>query len=196
MSTPNFANRNTSKVFAIGLTQFDEEEEPIYPDMLNIEGIYEDVNLAMQSKFNYNNEVDVYFLNEYDKYSNRSYPAHNICQVSAEKEFGDMWVGITFVVKAVSGYYEGACLDYDIVITTEYDDAEIDYVDQLIEDMAEDSEMNAGLKTIQKKNILNWIENTIPKMTVSIEEVFKDVSEAVMIKTAQFSNGEAIYQKV
>jgi len=89
MSTPNFYNKNASKVFA------NECEEDID---------YDDLKLNLQS------ELEGDDIDDYD--NERSYPGAKIKRI--EKDFGKWNVIIEAVVR--SGYYSGVNLDWEATV--------------------------------------------------------------------------------
>jgi hypothetical protein len=55
--------------------------------------------------------------------------------------------------------------------------------------------MNGGLKTIQAKNIVKWIEKTKAEAIEMVEKAFRESSEEYG-RLGTFSNGESIYKKI
>jgi hypothetical protein len=178
MSTPNFANRNASKYFVL------EIEDDFEYDMQK-----EDIQYYL-SEHGYE-EMD---SRPHD--DNRSYPSVIIAQKSVEKYFGDFSVEIIINVLIRSGYYAGVNLDWEIEIETPYDkyNDEIPEKDWII-DQFEDEGYSRGFGTIQSKNVLNFIDKTIIQLSEETEEHLGKLTETY-VRTALFSNGEAIYEKV
>lgn len=178
MSTPNFANNNASKYFVLEIEddfEYDMQKECIQ-DYLSEHG-YEQMDSRPHNE-------------------NRSYPAVIIAQKSMEKSFGDYTIEVIISVLIRSGYYAGVNLDWEIEIATPYDNFhdEIPEKDWIIDEF-ENEEYSRGFGTIQSKNVLNFIDKAIIKLSEETEEHLGKLTETY-VRTALFSNGEAMYQKV
>lgn len=202
MGTSNFYYRNASKVFAIGLDYeknvIDEdgnetnETENVSCESYEYEEQIENVQYNLQEnkgKFSYS---------EYETKSqsdNRNFSASFIASLSTNKSFGDVNVEVEINCFSRSGYYEGACLDWELNInvdgTTEDD---VDCIQSCFVDRYTYSDMNAGLLKIQGKNAQKWA-NKIKNEIVEVVEKSFELSSTCFVRLATFSNGETIYQK-
>jgi hypothetical protein len=131
-----------------------------------------------------------YSVNKCDM--DRNYPCTNFFEMQKSKNFGDVEFTFEITMQLVAGYYEGATLDweYDVMING----YEIDE-DRVEEEFLDTTEMNAGLKAMQAKNIVKWVEKTKAEAIEMVEKAFKESSEEYG-RLATFSNGESIYKKV
>lgn len=150
MSTPNFSKQNASKFYAIEL-QDDYE--------------YEDLVGNLQYAFGIENKTD-----KWD--GNRNYEGKIISQL--DKNLGNYNVCFDIIIR--SGYYSGANLDWNVMITDEnsWDKYEYGYYED--------------------KNLPKYIHNYVTSKIKSIEKVFAQNSMPLYCKGI-FSNGEAIYAK-
>ena len=201
MGTSNFYYKNASKVFAIGFNY----EHPILDDDLNETGETEVVECeqfewdeqidAVKEEIK-NNKSDFYYSEseKVSKLDNRSFPASFIASLSASKQFGDNFVEIQLNCFSRSGYYEGACLDYETEIFM--DNFETDDVEDVLFGFQYSNYfgINVGMGKIQARNAQKWAKKTHAKMVEIIEKSFQNTSASFQ-KIATFSNGETIYQK-
>lgn len=196
MATGNFCNKNASKIYAC-LMQYEqpvldddgnetEELEYVSPDSFEMDNFIESV----QEELSQIKKYDFYKDSTWD--FDRSYPGQCIGVLYTSRYFGDIDISIDLKVILRSAYYDGANLDWEILINNEYSNEEVDY---FIENELENSEMNAGIKKIQTKNIQNWIEKTITDMRENVEKIFEKFSTPLIVE-ARFSNGETIYKKI
>lgn len=140
-----------------------------------------------------------------ESYANdRNYHRQSVGKVTSSKLFGDIEVELELVAIIQSAYYEGATLDYIIQIyngseNVEVDSDEDDIIDDLFETTYADhdySNMNKGMRIIQSKNALKWVEEEIESLSSQLEVIFEQYSEHKLQRQGVFSNGEAVYSKV
>jgi hypothetical protein len=117
---------------------------------------------------------------------------HDLFSYRASKWYGDLEVEVQIVAKMVSGYYEGASLDYEFTIFdgdsfSDSDDAVLYAFDQ--------SDMNEGMKVIQQRHAERWVDRAKSELIVLIEQVFEQVSMPLRV-VGTFSNGETISEKL
>lgn len=122
----------------------------------------------------------------------RNYPCTNFFEMGKSKNFGDVEVTFDIIMQLVGGYYEGATLDWECNV--KIDGYEVDE-DSVEEEFLYQTNMNGGLKTIQAKNIVKWIEKTKAEAIEMVEKAFRESSEEYG-RLGTFSNGESIYIKV
>lgn len=193
MSTPNFCRYEASKYYAIGITDETENDEFIYDDTKD-NVFYELKTLPKETSYRF------YEYDERNMYQlfNRSYGGSYIGSIELSKYICD--IEITVIIHAVlsGGYYQGATLDYisEIQIDrNDYNDFEnfqkyFDY-----KDLEYYSELPVGMLKIQSKNIEKFVRFAYAELTGQIEKVYEKFCDVKLVKTAQFSNGEAIYEK-
>jgi len=176
MATSNFYYVNASKVFAIGLGCETEECEDIIE---NVKYILEE----NKGKFSYSeNERE-------SQNDSRNFSAHFIGSLSTNKNFGDVDIQINCFYRI--GYYDGACLDWELELTVNGDDTED--IESSFENVY--SDLNVGMLKIQGNNASKWSKKVIDQLSETVETVFANCS-TTMVKVATFSNGETIYKEV
>jgi hypothetical protein len=174
MATSNFHNENANKVFTIEIEDQEDYDFLLY-------------SLNHRLKQNKN-----YFSGGEDTTELRSYPSQVLGQLCKSKMFGDIecQVSITMVIR--SGYYSGANLDWiPSFIMNGY---EIDNSD-ISDNVNYYSEMKAGMRTIQTKNISNWYDRTMEELVKKVEDMYEELTTPLKV-VAHFSNGETIYEKI
>lgn len=127
---------------------------------------------------------------EVDRYSNRVY----IGFFKFSKWYADVLVELKFHLYYDVGYYEGANLDYEILVYNGFEDS--DDLENALECIFEDSDLPVGMQKIQSKNAMKWIEKTKEEVSEKIENLFSDVCDNRLELVGTFSNGESIYKEV
>lgn len=185
MSTGNFYYKNASHVFAICMNNDEGEgmEEWEVQDQLDY----------IQSEMESIKGFTFYPENGWRNDGLRSYPSRNIGEWRKEKEYGGVSCEVIIEAFATSGYYEGACLDYEIRILLEGNECE--EIDP--EDFSYYSrDINKGMAKIIAAKAEKWIENTKDEMINKLEELFTRVSDYNLRCLGHASNGEAFYEKI
>lgn len=119
--------------------------------------------------------------------------------------FGYGGCGFSLVLKAKinSGYYEGACMDFDGTLTV-YDNEDncvneydaFGYYAPKEEHVCEDNWTGKqGLSNMQAKNIIKYISSIIANRTKQAEKVFSQFAECELNGVGRFCNGETLYEK-
>jgi hypothetical protein len=122
----------------------------------------------------------------------RSYPERSLGYKQLSYTFGDftLYVEIQPVMRA--GYYEGACLDYNIKYSDdfgyEFEDIESISVDSYY------SDMNEGLCAIARGKAQRMASVLTDKLTDSMEEAFAKIATPHKL-IGRASNGETFYEK-
>lgn len=183
MGTSNFYYRNTSKVYAVLMTETvindDTEEEIRNPESWEIEDFIENVQEQFEVHKNFTK------LDEWDNNAPYSYPIRKIGEIINTKTFGNTDIGVRVIITLNSGYYEGACFDYTkeiLVDGYEYDNIEPD----------DFNTGNKGLNKILCTHASKWAENQLKHLSMLVENIFAENSKCLKV-TATFSNGETIY---
>jgi len=201
MATPNFAApENASNYFAICMSyerpvldddgEETEEMESVQPDSWEVEDTISNLKFELEAA---TKETDYFFNSEHNlkDYSN-SYNKTALGEIYISKMYGDVEIYIMAIPLIQSAYYEGANLDY-IFKFQSYNDTFDDF-DDYFEDLFDfESDMPKGMQVIQERNACAWAKNTMLEMSEIIEKIFKESAEYELVKTCQFSNGEAIY---
>jgi hypothetical protein len=124
----------------------------------------------------------------------RSYPSRALASIRSSYPSAD--VSVTIIVGARSGYYEGACLDYDIQVDVGYTRLFTEEIEE--QDVFESIEYhydNAGMRRIQARNITKWVNRTIESERAKVEEILAKACGIELVEVATFSNGETIYKQ-
>ena len=175
MGTSNFARGNTSRVFAVLMDEQDDVED-------FVEFVRE---VAQESA-----PKDI----QYSQEDGRDRNASNLFSYRMSKWYGDLEVELQIVAKMVSGYYEGASLDFEFTI---FDGYEFSDSDNSVENLFGNncSCMNQGLLKIQQRHAEVWVDRAKDQLIALTEQVFEQVSMPLRV-VATFSNGETIYEKL
>lgn len=201
MGTSNFYYKNASRVYAICMSRecdvLDEdgnetgETEYRSPESYECEDTLEFIRESiLESGGDYYNWAK-------SRSSLRSYEGGYLGSLRSIKQYGD--INIEMYVHAFYriGYYEGACLDWELEIMVdgiECDD-DIDWAHDMVYD-GRYSSMSSGLKAMLAKKAENWMRSESDRLSDAMEKVFDETSEVKMRKVATFSNGETIYEKI
>lgn len=193
MGTSNFYYKNTSKVFVVCENYENEDGEIVAPESFEIDMEFE--NIIKQLKEN-KGEFNFY---KYDKLQSehelRSFPSTYLGTLYKSKKFGDIDCEIEINIFVRSGYYEAACLDWEIKITIHCETFTFDEVNDISVYFPDyNSNMNKGMLTIQGKNCVKWLKKTKEKLVDSVEKIFENCSSTYNL-VGRFSNGETIYEK-
>jgi hypothetical protein len=128
---------------------------------------------------------------EVDRNSDRVY----IGFFKFSKWYADVLVELKFHLYYDVGYYEGAKLDYEILVYNGFEYS--DDLENALECIFEDSDdLSVGMQKIQSKNAMKWIEKTKEKVSEKIENLFSEVCDNRLELVGTFSNGESIYKEV
>ena len=209
MATGNFYCKNTSNIFVIGTnhytTQEDIDEYELDQELLGEldEG---------QTQANYEADLDYCqgllkdqgwdVMHEYDRGSNRSFPATIIGEKKICKVFAGVTLDITMTAKVVAGYYEGACFDLEAELSVyDRDDYQVGTWDEFDEiynldrsDVISDNwQGNIGLSKIHAQAIVKVKDAIFNQLRDEAEAAFKQASEYRLGCLGHGSNGEAFY---
>jgi hypothetical protein len=124
--------------------------------------------------------------------NNRSYPGQNLKTWWANKTFADVQIEISITAKVISGYYEGASLDWEVELFM--DNCSYDAID--VTDFVNHCNHNKGVAIFTYPKVDKWIETTKQKMIDEMEKIFETFSEVKLQTIAVASNGEAFYKTV
>ena len=192
MGTSNFYRKNTSKVWSIETSYFDEELKEQTQD----EFIWEDTRsnvssslevIAKQKRRSYY-EDDSLKVNDL-----RSFPSTSIGEYCDYFQFCNTEFKVELIPHTTSGYYEGFNLDFEIQFSTigiygDYDNLQ-DFLSDVKEFLFEENKalrMNLG-------NLQRRLETLLSEMIDEVESVFEMYSTPLE-EFAKFSNGETIYK--
>ena len=194
MATSNFYSKNTSKIWSVEASYFDEELN----EQIEDEFIWEDTRsnvssslevIAKQKKRSYyeDNSLKVNDL--------RSFPSTSIGEYSDYIEFCNTEFNVKLIPHTTSGYYQGFNLDFDIKFNVDGIYADYDNLDDLLQDVKEFLfEENKALR-MNLGNLQKRLETLLSEMIDEVERVFEMYS-APLYQFARFSNGETIYKPV
>lgn len=184
MGTSNFYYRNASKVFVIAQAN---EIDDIIDYQMELDDITEMLKMNKGSfnfiKYNECNSM----------LDNRNFPASYIGTLYSSKCFGDINFEIEINCFSRAGYYEAACLDWELKLLIDDDICDdIRYISEMVLDCT--SFMNRGMLKIQARKAEKWCEQTKNDIVKLVEGIFTKSSETY-IKMATASNGESYYEK-
>lgn len=176
MSTPNFANKNASRVFA-----FEVEDEFDYEDAVS--------NVACALEYS---KEDIVFEEENKSDGDRSYPGRVFGEVQGKGKYYeklDLQVDVSLDVVVRSGYYSGGNFDYNFKI-----DLNGDVVDD-VEDIDLQYEAN-GLKQARQyeKYVKAYVEKELSRLQEVVEKVYEQFTTPLKCLGVA-SNGEAFYER-
>lgn len=202
MGTSNFYNKNARKVYAV-LMNYEtpvldddgdetEEMELLSSDHSDVERLKWELTesakrIAQEGGVKYHEKVEIS-----DPHDLQSYGSTTLFQLYTKDSFGDVSVelGINAVLRGA--YYEGASLDWYISCNINGNPEELDDVEFDLDEYT--SNMNAGLRVIQARNIEKWIERNKEPLIELMEKIFTENSMPLVV-TERFSNGETFYSK-
>jgi len=178
MGTANFARGNASRYF-VCLTN---DEEGDGPDQLEIDDFMESLREAAKGLPGYQKETG--------GDGARNYPSWELFSVRDSKELAGVEIEVVVAAKIVSGYYEGATLDWDARCFVGGYDSDPDAAE---DDFIEHCEF-PGIKKVHAKRAASVMEQMKDDLVAKVEAVFAEHSEQYNC-AGRFSNGEAIYTK-
>ena len=185
MSTPNFLCRNASRIFAIT----DEEGYDLRDKI-------EDFTFKL---------FDLGFDPCNDSCNGSySYPCMAIGEKTVSEQFGQLEFQAVIKVKVTSGYYSGACFDFDVELIDlssympKYDwsigDENEDFKKSIFDSI--DETYNKGLAISQYSIVYGKLEKKIFEVISEAEKMFAEFCDMKLACVGIFSNGEAIYEEV
>jgi hypothetical protein len=209
MGTSNFARGNASKVFAVlmnedvwicsecGSYHYEEspeccegatyEEESRGVEQFDVDDFMYYIREVAEQKA----PKDVRYSEEDGSDNDRNYCGHDLFSYRMSKWYGDIEIEVQIVAKMVSGYYEGASLDFDVTV---FDGNSFSDSDNAVLYAFDQSDMNEGMKVIQQRHAERWADKIKTQLIALTEQVFEQVSMPLKV-VATFSNGETIYEK-
>lgn len=205
MSTPNFALKNASRYFVLGMpvyyTQEEIDERELDQDLL---GEIDELG----TEFNYDADKDNvayelkakgwHDIEECD--GDRSYTTTLFSAKTVSIMCGDNTIDITIQAGCTSGYYQAANFDWFVNIKTYrkvdyyYETCDYDYNDLTADDVIRDDWYeNKGLSKIHAAHIIRKIESIIDGLKNDAELAFSKYCDEEMFCAWQAFNGEAGY---
>lgn len=183
MGTSNFYTKNAGRLYPL-FTDLTEDEHAFFDYEEESQFVAEQVSNLLDN----DNEI----INDYVG-NDRNFPERLLIEFKESKVFGDVEIEVNAKVILRAGYYEGANLDYYIEFQDQnnYHNFEDSY-DIVINHY--NSDMNAGLCSIQTKLARDWAANTREEIENRLEEVFTKITDPYVM-VARASNGETFYRK-
>ena len=207
MSTPNFALKNASRYFVLGMpvyyTQEEIDERELDQDLLGefdeigTESLFQDTqhNVAYELKAKGWHDIE-----ECD--GDRSYPTSLFSEKTVSIKCGDNTIDVTIQAGCTSGYYEAANFDWFVNIKTYrridyyYETCDYDYNDLTADDVIRDNWYdNKGLSKIHAAHAIRKIEAIIDELKNEAELAFSMYCDEEMYCAYQCFNGEAGYSR-
>ena len=207
MSTPNFALKNASRYFVLGMpvyyTQEDIDENELDQDLL---GEYDELDTEANYEADKENvacELNAKGWNDIEECDgDRYYPTTLFSEKTKTFWFGSTSIDITIQAGCTSGYYEAANFDWFANIKTYrkvdyyYETCNYDYNDLTADDVIDDNWLdNNGLSKIHAARIIRKIDAIIDELKNEAELAFSMYCDEEMFCAWQAFNGEAGYSK-
>lgn len=193
MGTSNFYRKNTSKVWSVETSYYDEglneeiEDECIWQDTRdNVSSSLEKISKEKRRSYYEDNSLKVNDL--------RSFPSTSIGKYCDYFQFCNTEFKVELIPHTSSGYYEGFNLDFDINFSAvgiygDYDNLQ-DFMADVKEFLLEDNKaLRMNMNNLQKR-----LETLLSEMIDEVESVF-EMSSTPLEEFAKFDNGETIYIK-
>ena len=207
MSTPNFALKNASRYFVLGMpvyyTQEDIDENGLDQELL---GKYDE--FGTEANY-YADKENVYYELKAKGWHNidecdwdRSYPTHLFAQKAESLMCGNTPIDIIIQAGCTSGYYEAANFDWFAKVrvhgvidgwyeTFEYWSDELEPQDVIRDNWYD----NKGLSKIHAAHVIRKIQAIIDELKNEAELAFSMYCEEEMYCAYQCFNGEAGYSR-
>lgn len=208
MGAPNFGRVAADKIYALWMSQ---EVEVLDEDgMPTGETEYES-----PERWEIEEDIEEYFQQEFKDtfkptlpkgvYASWNGEFDDLFTLSSSKcyKLGSVEVEIEAKIEAniQSGYHEGACLDFTYVAYVDgyrhadsWDSSENISIDKdYFHDLNKTTDRKA--KQVEKWAEV-WVRKELDVLAAHVNKFFSHICGDKLIKVAQFSNGEAVYQKV
>lgn len=199
MATSNFYSQNCSRYYVIGTakyyTQEDIDANDWDPEML---GEYD----ADGTEFNYECERDN-ILEGLESLGWESGEGNTLATYTENFLYAGCEFSLTLQAQINSGYYKGACMDFDGTLTV-YDNNgeevnEYDAFGRYVpteDDVRKDNWAGLqGLSNMQAHNIIKYISSIIAERANQAEKVFSQFAECELNAVGRFDNGAALYEE-
>ena len=207
MSTPNFALKNASRYFVLGMpvyyTQEEIDERELDQDLL---GEFDEIGTEFSydaAKDNVAYELKAKGWHNIDECDgDRSYPTYFFAQKAECFMCGNTSIDIIIQAGCTSGYYEAANFDWFAKVrvhgvidgwyeTFEYESDELDANDVIEQNWYD----NKGLSTIHAARIIRKIQAIIDELKNEAELAFSMYCDEELYCAYQCFNGEAGYNR-
>jgi hypothetical protein len=125
----------------------------------------------------------------------RSYSSTDVGTLTGRITIGEYYVQVTMQVKTVSGYYEGANIDWDLDLDINGNVS--DYLPEVseIHEVGGQRNGNRGLAAIHAQNVYDRTGELMDIMDTLLDKVCEKCSTPLTV-SARFSNGETWYAPV
>lgn len=207
MSTPNFALKNASRYFVIGMPVYYTQEDIDANDMdQELLGEYDEIGTETNFEAAKNNVA--YELNAKDWQNidecdgDRSYPTSLFSEKTITLNVGNVDIDITVQVGYTSGYYQGANFDWLAKVGVsgmiEGWNEQLDYGADELEagDVIRDNWYNnRGLSRIHAEHIIEKIGAIIDTLKEEAEIAFSKYCDEELFCAWRSFNGEAGYKE-
>lgn len=201
MGAPNFGSVATDKIYAIWM---DKEVEVLDEDGMPTG----EINYETVEEWESNEDLDwfaeVFEQIKLPKYTYKTWDGDHksLFTLSSSKHYtkqsGEVEVEVQVEGFITYGYHEGAVLDFQLKLL--FDGYEQDtYEDS--EDVCVDlGYWNSGFSRVEEVQVEKWAnkwaKKELEKLTKIANKYYASICGDKLIKVAQFSNGEAMYQKI
>lgn len=205
MSTPNFALKNASRYFLLGMTVYYTQEEIDERELdQNLLGEFDELGTEANyeaSKDNVAYELKAKGWHDIEECDgDRNYPTSLFSEKTVSIKCGDNSIDITIQAGCTSGYYQAANFDWFVNIKTYrkadyyYETCDYEYGDFTADDVIRDDWYeNKGMSKIHAAHIIRKIEAVIDDLKNEAECAFSKYCDEEMFCAWQAFNGEAGY---
>jgi hypothetical protein len=182
MGASNFYYKNAKRLY------------PLFTDLSDDESEWFDYSEECQNLAEHIDEIVSLDRVDNEDYGNdRNYEAKRLGHKSISREFGDVSIEVSIIVLIRIGYYEGACLDYEIEVFENGSEQDLDGIGNWYGYGT--SRMSAGLCAIQEQNATKWAQKQVDVLSNELEEAFSKITQPYEL-IGRASNGETFYKKV
>lgn len=200
MATSNFNMENCSRYFVIGAakyyTQEDIDANEMSPEML---GEYDEDGTELNFECERDNIIEGLEAVGWEAGEGETLATYTDYFIYGGCEFS-----LSLEAKVNSGYYEGACMDFDGALTVyDNDGDEVGEYDVFGRYAANEDDVrgdnwtgNKGLSNMQARNIVQYIRSIVSRQRKQAESVFSQFAEYELTLAGRFNNGASLYNKV
>lgn len=200
MATSNFYTENCSRYYVIGtakyFTQEDIDANDWDPEML---GEYDEDGTRLDYEYERDNIFEGLQAIGWEQGEGETLATYTeyLC-------YGGCNFSLVLKVQINSGYYEGACMDFDGSLEVYDNNGQmVDLYDAFgnyaptEDDVREDNWTGLqGLSNMQARNIIKYLSSVIADRANQAEKVFSQFAEYELCIVGRFNSGEALYGKI
>lgn len=197
MATANFNVNNASKYYVFDEYTKDEDDQEVLRDWDDWCFLNQDIQyMGTLSGFTPIPQNNMEWRNMY-----------GVNDPLLDKVYQNKYYTFAAGIGLNSGYYAGACFDFDISVCfaggerfnlSEYRDIQ-EFAEYLVDDLLEWGELsdwNPGIKAMNRKKVVAYLVKELQKVAEDCEKFMADNCEGIYKCVGRFDTGSAIYEKV